>query len=559
MTEISGARLIDFQIMWNRLIGVVEEQAKVLMRTAFSPLVQECGDTSVGVFDLKGRMLAQAVTGTPGHVNSMALSVGHFLRHFPLETMNEGDVFITNDPWMGTGHLNDLVVVTPSFRNGRPVALFASTSHLMDLGGLGFGPDGRDVYMEGLNIPMLRLFDGGRVNETLMAMIRANSRLPIDSEGDTYSLAACNEVGSRRLLDMMEEFGVETIAPLADFICERSRAAVIEKIAQLPKGSWTDSIVFDGYDEPVRLVATVTVSDENIHVDFEGTAAASPFGINTPLTYTTAYTVFGLGCIVAADIPNNAGSLSPLSVSAPLGSILNPQPPAPVACRHLPGHLLPDLVYRCLAQGMPYLVPVEGTGSLWTVNLRGYGDRGKSSETGSFTLSVTCSGGMGASPWGDGLSTTSFPSGVNGTPVEVAEIKAPVVFWKKELRPDSGGRGEKRGGHGQIVEIGSRVGQSFEVLAAFGRIANPPRGRDGGADGAAGYVGLASGRALRGSGLQTIEAGDRLILMTPGGGGLGNLDRRDRDLLEAEVAAGLVSRDMACKVCAALPLVEGEV
>ena len=315
MSETNGANLIDLQIMWNRLIAVVEEQAQVLLRTAFSPIVRECGDLSAGVFDAKGRMLAQAVTGTPGHVNSMAESVKHFIAHFPLDTMKPGDAYITNDPWMGTGHLNDFVVTTPCFKDGKLVALFSCTSHLMDIGGIGFGPDATDVFMEGLYIPMLKLIDQGVVNETLMSMIRTNTRLPIDTEGDTYSLAGCNDVGCQRLVEMMEEFGIDTLDQLADHICDRSREAVLAEIAKLPKGIWRNSMVVDGYDEPVTLSATLTISDTGIHVDFAGTSAASKFGINVPLSYTTAYTVFGLGCVVASQIPNNAGSLAPLTVS----------------------------------------------------------------------------------------------------------------------------------------------------------------------------------------------------------------------------------------------------
>src|SRR6201988_1535457 len=208
MSKASGASLIDLQIMWHRLIAVVEEQGQVLLRTAFSPIVRECGDLSAGVFDLKGRMLAQAVTGTPGHVNSMAESVKHLIDHLPVATMKEGDAYITNDPWMGTGHLNDFVITTPCFRGGRLVALFSCTSHLMDIGGIGFGPDATDVFMEGLYIPMLKLFDQGKVNDTLMSMIRANTRLPVDTEGDVYSLAGWNDIGCRRLVGMMTGFGV---------------------------------------------------------------------------------------------------------------------------------------------------------------------------------------------------------------------------------------------------------------------------------------------------------------------------------------------------------------
>src|ERR671927_911357 len=225
---------IDLQVMWSRLIAVVEEQAQTLLRTAFSAIVREAGDLSAGVFDRQGRMLAQAVTGTPGHVNSMAESVKHFIRHFPLAAMAPGDAYITNDPWMGTGHLNDFVVTTPCFKDGKIIALFSCTSHLMDIGGIGFGPDATDVFMEGLYIPMLKLIDRGLVNDTLMAMIRANTRLPIDTEGDTYSLAACNDVGAKRLAEMMDEFGIDSLDPLAEHIVTHSRAAVMAEIAKLP-------------------------------------------------------------------------------------------------------------------------------------------------------------------------------------------------------------------------------------------------------------------------------------------------------------------------------------
>ena len=352
-------------------------------------------------------MLAQAVTGTPGHVNSMAEAVRHFIARFPLEAMKPGDIYITNDPWMGTGHLNDFVLTTPCFHRGRLVALFSCTSHLMDIGGIGFGPDGTDVFMEGIYIPHLKLADEGRLNETLMAMIRANTRLPVDTEGDVYSLAGCNDVGCRRLVEMMTEFGLADLDRLAAHICERSREAVLAEIATLPKGSWRNEMTVDGYDAPVTLVATTTIRDDGIHVDYEGTGPASPRGINVPLAYTTAYTVFGLGCIVAARIPNNAGSLLPLTVSAPEGSILNAPKPAPVASRHVIGQMLPDVVFGCLRQAIPDRVPAEGTSCLWNLNVRGQ----SAEDTGNygFTMTVTSNGGTGARPMKDGLSATAYP------------------------------------------------------------------------------------------------------------------------------------------------------
>lgn len=536
--------LIDLQIMWNRLIAVVEEQAQVLLRTAFSPIVRECGDLSAGVFDRRGRMLAQAVTGTPGHVNSMAESVKHFIRHFPLETMRPGDAYITNDPWMGTGHLNDFVVTTPCFRNGKLVALSSCTSHVMDIGGIGFGPDGTDVFMEGLYIPMLKLIDQGTVNETLMAMIRGNTRLPVDTEGDTYSLAACNDVGARRLVEMMDEFGIDSLDPLADHICARSEAAVRAEIARLPQGTWHNRMTIDGYDSPVTLAAALTVSERGIHVDFAGTSPASRYGINVPLAYTTAYTVFGLGCVVAAEIPNNAGSLAPLTVSAPEGCILNAPKPAPVAIRHVTGQMLPDVVFGCLRQAIPERVPAEGTSCLWNLIVRGQTREGRRGNYG-FSMAITSNGGTGARFAKDGLSATAYPSGVRGTPVEIAETETPLIFWRKELRPDSGGAGRTRGGLGQVIEVESGIAAPFEILAAFDRIDHPPRGRDGGRDGEAGYVGLKSGRRLKGKGFQEVPPGDRLVVMTPGGAGIGDPAARDRAAVRRDAADGLVSADQA--------------
>ncbi len=531
---------IELQVMWNRLIAVVEEQAQVLLRTAFSPIVREAGDLSAGVFDREGNMLAQAVTGTPGHVNSMAESVKHFVRVFPVKTMKKGDIYITNDPWMGTGHLNDFVLTTPAFHKGKLVGLFSCTSHLMDIGGIGFGPDGTDVFMEGLYIPLLKLADQGQLNETLMAMIRANTRLPIDTEGDVYSLAACNDVGCERLSEMMEEFGLDDLDVLSEHILTRSKAAVLEAIAALPKGKWSNTMTVDGYDEPVTLACTVEVTPTGIHVDYTGTGEASKRGINVPLAYTTAYTVFGLACIVGKDIPNNAGSLAPLTVSAPENSIVNALKPKPVASRHIIGQMLPDVVFGALRQAVPDRVPAEGTSCLWNLNVRGQTDEAGLGNYG-FMMAVTSNGGTGARPMKDGLSATAYPSGVKGTPVEIAESITPLIFWRKEFREDSGGAGTMRGGLGQVIEVGSRIGKPFDLLAAYDRIDHPPRGRDGGKDGAAGAVSLKSGKVLKGKGFQLIPPDDRLVVMTPGGGGIGDPAKRDRAAVEKDVSAGLVS------------------
>jgi len=543
---------IQSQIMWNRLISVVEEQAQTLLRTAFSTTVREAGDLSAGVFDVEGRMLAQAVTGTPGHVNAMAIAVGHFLEKYPLDQMREGDVFITNDPWLTCGHLHDLTVVTPVFQDGRAVGSFASTAHVVDIGGRGFGPDGRAVFEEGLYIPIMPLVRAGELNRDLMEMVRWNVREPLQVEGDILSLIACNQEGARRLLDMMREFSLETLDGLAEDILTRSREAALAGIRKLPFGTYHNRLTMDGYDESIELVAAMTISEDGVHVDFDGTSPASNYGINVVMNYTTAYTSFGVKCIVAKEVPNNAGSLSTITVSAPEGSILNVPRPWPVASRHVIGHMLPDTVFGCLHQAVPDQVPAEGASSLWIVQLRGGATaldkdarQNAPVEAPPFEIALFNSGGAGARPALDGLSATAFPSGVRTMPVEASETVAPIVIWRKELAEDSGGAGAERGGLGQEMEIGGAEGAPFSVLAQFERIDNPARGREGGANGAAGVVALASGKAMRSKGQQSIPPHDRLRLTLPGGAGYGDPFTRDTERVLEDVRDGLISSESA--------------
>ncbi|MBV9757105.1 MAG: hydantoinase B/oxoprolinase family protein [Alphaproteobacteria bacterium] len=537
---------IQRQIMWNRLIAVVEEQAQTMVRTAFSTTVREAGDLSAGIFDLRGRMMAQAVTGTPGHVNSMSESVGHFLLKFPPDAMRPGDHYITNDPWLGTGHLHDLTVVTPAFRAGKIVALFANTAHVIDVGGLGMGPEGRSVFEEGLYIPILKCFDQGRPNETFFEFIRAGSRLPVELEGDVYSLAACNDAGARRLVQMMDEFELDGLEPLAEFIFDSSLRATLAAIAPLRKGTYGGEIWSDGYDEPVRLSAAMTIGQDAIAVDYAGTSGLSSRGINVPPAYTRAYTCFGIKVVVAPEIPNNWASLLPFRVSIPERCILNAPRPYPVSVRHVIGHLLPDLMMGCLHQAVPDRVAAEGSSSLWNPPLRGGASvsgqaRGNRAVVPDFEIITFESGGTGARPTRDGLDATAFPSGVRTMPVEATENVAPVVFWRKELRPDSGGAGRTRGGCGQIMEIAAKDDLEFACNAVFDRVAHPPKGRDGGQNGAAGRVELKSGRVLRTKGFQVIPDGDRLMLYLPGGGGMGEPAARDPALVARDVRDGLVS------------------
>ncbi|HTI83542.1 MAG TPA: hydantoinase B/oxoprolinase family protein [Acetobacteraceae bacterium] len=548
--ETGALAQIQRQIMWNRLISVVEEQAQTMIRTAFSTTVREAGDLSAGIFDLAGRMMAQAVTGTPGHVNSMAESVNHFLRKFPAETMSPGDHSITHDPWLGTGHLHDLTVVTPAFHRDRIVGLFANTAHVIDVGGLGMGPEGRSVFEEGMYIPIVRCFDRGEANETFFDFIRAGSRLPVELEGDIYSLCACNDAGARRLVEMMDEFEMDSLEPLANFIFESSRRATLAEVARIPKGTYLAEICSDGYEEQVTLKATMTILDDGIEVDYAGTSGLSSRGINVPPAYCRAYSCFGIKCVVAPEIPNNWASLAPFRMKIPEGCILNAPRPYPVSVRHVIGHLLPDLMMGCLHQAVPERVTAEGAAALWNPPLRGGSAvsgqaRGNRPVLPDFEIITFNSGGTGARPTQDGLNATAFPSGVRTMPVEATENVAPVVFWIKELRADSGGAGRTRGGTGQTMEIGGKGDLEFAINAIFDRVANAPKGREGGLDGATGAVALKSGKTLRTKGFQTIPDGDRLILKLPGGAGMGDPVSRDPALVARDVRDGLVSADNA--------------
>ncbi len=556
---------IRTQVMWNRLISVVEEQAQVLLRTAYGAVAREAGDLTAGVYDTSGRMLAQAVTGTPGHVNTMAMAVPHFLDRFPLATMKPGDVFVTNDPWLGTGPLFDFVIVTPAFRGAKAVALFASTCHLVDIGGLGFSADGRSVYEEGLYVPHMKLVSEGVLDETFMALLEANVREPVPVRGDVMSLVACNDAGCRRLLDMMGEFGLDDIDALADHIIDNSRTAMMAAIDALPAGTYRASMTIDGYEAPVELVAALTVGGGRIHVDYAGTSPVSRFAINSPKCYTDAYTSFGVKCLVAPHVPNNAGSLSVVTVDAPEGCIANAPPPSAVTARHVIGQMLPDLVFGCLHQALEGGAPAESAGSIWVVSLlsghyAGDIDAADIAGTRRFIEMSVSVGGAGARPTKDGLSSTAFPSGVRAIPVEVTENATPLVFWRRELLPDSAGPGRWRGGHGQIVEIANTEDAPFAILAAtFDRMRFAPRGREGGGDGAMGRARLASGREFTTKSVHTVPAGERLILELPGAGGFGDPRTRDPAHVADEVRNAMLSPAAARRHYAVAVSSEGEI
>ncbi len=528
------------QVMWNRLLSIVEEQGQVLIRAAFSPIVRECGDISAGIFDLQGRMIAQAVTGTPGHINTMAEAVKTLLTLFPVHDMKPGDIYLTNDPWIASGHLNDFLLLMPSWYEDRVIGFTSCTSHLVDLGGKGMGPEGTDIFDEGLRVPPCKLVDAGEVNALLVDIVKANSREPIANEGDIYALIACCETGSARLSGMMAEFGLSRLDPLADHIIETSHRGTLAAIADVPKGVYRNRLMVDGYENDIELVATLTITTDGITLDFDGTSGCSRYGINVPLNYATAYSVFAMRCIIGSDIPNNAGSLDPFRVVGPKGCILNAQPPAPVAMRHTLGQMTPDLVFGCLHQALPDHVPAEGASAMYDLPLRNAPEVAREGGE-AFAIEFVHNGGTGARPFKDGLSATAYPSGVLGSQVEISESVAPVLIKRRELRPDSGGAGRTRGGLGQHIEIGSANGNPFLLFLSVERVKYPAKGRAGGQAGMPGRIRVGDGPDLPSKGEVRVEAGQTLIFETPGGGGFGLAEERPRPAVARDVQDGIVS------------------
>lgn len=531
--------IVAQNVLWNRLVSVCEEQANALMRAAFGAIVREAGDLSAGVFDANGDMLAQAVTGTPGHVNTMAASVRAMLSFVPADSLKPGDALVTNDPWLGAGHVFDFVVVTPAFLDGKIVGYLASTSHIVDIGGRGWSAEAASVFEEGVIFPVMHLRRGKLLNEDLLSIVTNNSRVPHEARGDILSLLSCNDTGVARLLDLMGEYALDDLVSVAAFIFERSAIGTKKALGRAPQGVYENTMALDGYDAPIELKARMTISDGSIAVDLSGSSPAVGRGINCPLNYSAAYASFGIRALLTPEIPNNQASLDAITITAEPGLVVSAERPSPVSARHVIGQALPDLMLGCLEQALPGEVLAESAGALWTLSLSGAGKT-------AFTSLNVALGGMGARPATDGLSTTAFPSGVGSVPVEAAEVASPVIYHAKEFICDSGGAGRHRGGLGQRIEISSRINEDmFMSAAAFERLNAGPEGRQNGGRGSNGKVSISDGTAVTDKGMYKIPAGERVILQTPGGGGYGDPATRDEKALERDVFDGLVSEDAA--------------
>jgi len=535
-----GNKAIDpvtLEVIWNRFMSVANEQQDTLIRTAFSTIVRESQDLACGLFDTKGRMIAQSLSGTPGHINAMATSMKHFLAAFPPDKLDPGDVLITNDPWQTAGQINDITITTPIFRGGKLVALFANTCHSADIGGRILSAEAREVFEEGLRIPIMKLFERGEPNKILMQIVRTNVRQPDEVIGDFYAQTACNETGGRALLEMMDEFGLDSIDAVAEEIIRRSEAAVRAEIRKLPSGEWTNETWSDGFEEPIVIRCAVKVAGDEIFIDFTGSSAQSTRGINVVLNYTHAYASFAIKAAICPDVPHNEGSFRPVHVSAPPGSILNALDPAPVASRQVIGHFIPSAIFAALSGALPGRLMAPGADPIWLSVWRG--------QNPPFTLTIFQVGGTGARPTKDGLSAVGFPSGVAGVPAEVIESLSPVVMKRRQLRPDSGGAGTWRGGLGQLTEFTRRGEGRWSVSSIADRTVYAAPGLLGGQSGAAGEVSLNDGTRLNAKALKDLEQGEIVHVNLPGGGGYGDPLKRDVEKVLWDVVENYITAEEA--------------
>ncbi len=523
---------ITLEVLWTRLISTVDEAAAALVRTSFSTVVRDSHDFSCVITDAQGRSLVQATDSIPSFIATLPATIKHFLNVFPAEELQPGDVLITNDIWMGTGHLPDISVGKPIFHNGKLVGFAGSTAHAPDIGGKIRSPEPREVFEEGFQIPIMKLMRAGEADETFFRLLRQNVRAPDEVVGDLYAQLTALDLMERRLGDVMEQYNLDDLAPLATEIQERSERAMRAAISELPDGTYTNEMPTDGLDIPVNLKVAITIDGDEVRADYTGSSPQVGKAINCAMCYTYAMTAYAVKCAAAPDLPNNEGSVAPISAFAPERTIVNPMFPASGGSRALIGHFLPALIFGALAQVVPDRI-MAGTGSpLWCINLAGVKPDGKS-----FANLFFFNGGMGATHRSDGQSCMSWPSNISSTPTEVIEQLSPMRIHRRGYQPGSGGTGRFRGGLGQEVEFEflNEAPAALAMLAERTKHAAP--GIAGGEEGGLGKLEI-NGEAVDPKAQHIVQKGDRLILATPGGGGFGAAADRNSAYADRDTSLG---------------------
>lgn len=540
---------ITLEMYWRRLVSIVGELGSTLRRTSFSTVVRDIGDYGCAIFDADARLLAQTPDSTPGLCGPLGTMLLNFLEAIPASTIAEGDVIIGNDPWAGSGHHNDVSIMFPVFHRGRLIGYVMTCCHHVDIGGRRATTESRDNYEEGLRIPMLKFYRAGEVNTDVLAFIKSNVRSSETVVGDLGAQVAACHVGGERMRELCNELGSPDLQPLADEIVARSEAVTRAEIRKLRQGTFQHDAQVDIVGGQTLLIrTTVTVRDDEIVVDYSGSSPQVAPAINCTLTYTSAYTVFGILCMLDLPVAVNEGTLRPIRVIAEEGSVLNCRFPAPVFGRTAIGTFLPDFVYQAIAPAAPERVCAEaGATPMWGQYM--FGKRRDGEDFAPFNVS---SGGLGARASKDGVSCLAFPYNVGNTPAEVVESEAPVVVEERSLWQDSAGPGKFRGGLGQryvLRMLDADLGPAGDVLASFrgGRFIHAPRGVLGGGMAPKGYLSI-RGESQDAGRQVVLRPGDRIVSQIPGGGGYGDPRERSREAVARDLRDGLISAEQARNV-----------
>lgn len=533
---------ITLEILWNRLIAITDEAAAALVRTSFSTLLRENNDYACVLLDVDANAIAENHNSIPSFVGCLSITLRHFLKQFPLDSWQPGDVMITNDPWLATGHRPDATLVMPIFYHDTLVGFAGNIAHWPDIGGAVWSADSREVYEEGLGLPPLKLYKAGLPNEDVFTIIRGNVRVPEQVIGDIQAQVTAANVCVEGVIEFLEEQKLDNLSALSRAVQERAEHAMRQAIKKVPNGVYKHQIEADGFDHPLTIAITITVRDEEVDVDYTGTSPQISHGaLNCVMNYTWAYTTYPLKCVFDPHSNKNEGSYRPFNVTAPEGSLLNPTYPAPVNARQLTGHLLSGLVFGALAEVLPDRIMAE-SGSAPTFRTL-YAGKTASGEKFSFILFAN--GGMGARATSDGLACTPFPTNSTCASIEVMEGLAPLRVWSKKIRIDSGGAGQYRGGLGQEIEVELINNEPILLSILSDRHQHPALGVLGGQSGAPTELLLNDEPSLHPKSRTTLQPGDVLTLRFAGGGGYGNPEGRSRDLVLEDLRNGVITEQMA--------------
>jgi N-methylhydantoinase B len=534
-TEFSA---LQVGVAWQRFNGLMDETAHTFVRTSFSSVVRDNWDLAVSLMDVHGRQFAQSSRSVPSFIGTMPKTLQVMLQRYPAEALEPGDVLISNDGYHGTGHLNDITMARPVFRGSEIIAYIGSVFHSVDIGGAP-SVSARDSFEEGLTIPVSKILKKGVENEDVIAFLTENLRAPEETLGDIRAQFAAYELGIGRLLKILADEQIDDLTVLVEEILDRSELAMRRAIEAAPDGSYSDSIMLDGFDEPLTICCEVKISGSDLSVDFAGTSPQINRPINSVLNYTLAYSAYAVKCAFDPVTPNNDGSFRPITITAPEGSLLNPQRPAPIWARHLAGHYLPPVIFSALAKLMPDRVIADCGSPVWNVYFAGKQDTGQR-----FVKMFFMNGGHGARPHQDGPACLSFPSNIATEPIEQFENSVPILITEKELIPDSGGAGRYRGGPAQRLSFRSLSDEPITMTIRHERVKFPPRGLLGGMPGSPGrdYV---NGERIPAKIRMDLQPNDLVTFETPGGGGMGPPAERDPKSLQADLISGLVTPEAA--------------